>query len=111
MSQTKVGTKNVIEAANSKFITMAKIGVPMAGKLLVEPIQEEKTASGIIIPDTAKEKSQRGKIIAIGKTDEENPELKEGDTIIYDKYAGTEIEFEDKKYLILNKEDVLLKIN
>ncbi len=90
---------------------MAKIGVPMSGKLLVEPISEEKTVGGIIIPDTAKEKSQRGKIVAMGKTDDENNPLKEGDTIIYDKYAGTEIEFDDKKYLILNVEDVLLKIN
>jgi len=90
---------------------MAKIGVPIAGKLLVEPMEEEKTVGGIIIPDTAKEKSQRGKIISIGKTDEDNPELKEGDVVIYDKYAGTEIELDDKKYLILNKEDVLLKIN
>jgi chaperonin GroES len=90
---------------------MAKIGQPIGGKLLVEPLEEEKTVGGIIIPDTAKEKSQRGKIVAIGKIDEENPELKEGDTVIFDKYAGTEIEFDGKKYLILNKEDILLKIN
>jgi len=90
---------------------MANIGTPMPGKVLVEPIAaEEKTASGIIIPDSAKEKPQKGKIVAIGK-DDDNKELKAGDTVLYGKYSGTEITINDTDYLILNKEDILLVIN
>ena len=89
---------------------MTKIGTPMPGKVLVKPVEaEEKTASGIIIPDSAKEKPQRGEIIAIGK-DEDNNELKEGDTVLYGKYAGTEITIDDTDYLILNKDDILLVV-
>ncbi len=90
---------------------MATIGKPMPGKILVEPITEKQTKSGIIIPDTSKEKPKQGKVIAIGKTENDTSEIKEGDTVIYDQYAGTEIEWNNKKYLILNQEDILLKIN
>lgn len=89
---------------------MTTKGKPMPGKVLVEPVTaEEKTASGIYIPDSAKEKPSKGKIIAIGKEKEDNKtELKTGDTVLYGKYAGTELKIDDKDYLILNTEDILL---
>ena len=73
---------------------------------------EQKTASGIIIPDTAKEKPQRGKIIAVGKgKKDETMELKVGDEVLYGKYAGTEINIDDKDYLMMRQEDVLQLFN
>ena len=81
---------------------------PLADRVLVEPAQaEEKTASGIIIPDTAKEKTQRGKVIAAGqgKTDEPMT-VKEGDMIMYGQYAGTEIKFDGQTYLIMRESDI-----
>ena len=89
---------------------MATIGKPMPGKVLVEPLSaEEKTAGGIYIPDSAKEKPSKGRIIAIGKEeDESKSDLKEGDTVLYGKYAGTELKIDDKDYLILNQDDILL---
>lgn len=69
---------------------------------------EQRTASGIIIPDTAKEKPQIAKVIAIGNVD--NPEIAAGDRVIFKKFAGTEIEFEGKKYLLVPYSDLLAKI-
>lgn len=69
---------------------------------------EQRTASGIIIPDTAKEKPQIAKVIAISNV--ENPEISAGDRVIFKKYAGTEIEFEGKKYLLIPYGDLLAKI-
>lgn len=69
---------------------------------------EQRTASGIIIPDTAKEKPQIAKVIAIGNV--ENPEIAAGDRVIFKKFAGTEIEFEGKKYLLVPYGDLLAKI-
>lgn len=69
---------------------------------------ETKTVGGIIIPDTAKEKPLQGTIVAVGKgTKDEEMVLKEGDTVLYGKYAGTELEFEGKKYLIMRQSDVV----
>ena len=93
---------------------MAKLK-PLGDRLVVEPIeQEETTASGIILPETAKEKPQEGKVIAVGpgKLDDNGKrvkmEVKEGDRVLYAKYAGTEIKLEsDKKVLILKESDVL----
>lgn len=82
---------------------------PLADRVLVEPVAaEQTTASGIIIPDTAKEKPQKGKIIAVGngKTDEPMT-VKEGDTVLYGKYAGTEINHEGADYLIMRESDIL----
>lgn len=79
-------------------------------KLIVEPIEAvTKTASGIIIPDSAQEKPQRGVVIATGagKTDEAM-EVKVGDTVLYSKYAGSEVSIEDKKYLIMLQSDILV---
>ena len=82
---------------------------PLADRVLVKPAEaEEKTASGIIIPDPAKEKPLKGEIIAAGKgTKDEEMVLKPGDHVLYGKYAGTEIELEGTKYLIMRQSDVL----
>lgn len=82
---------------------------PLADRVLVEPKEaEEKTASGIYIPDTAKEKPQRGKVIAAGiGTKDETMEVKVGDEVLYGKYAGTEISLEGKDYLIMKQSDIL----
>ena len=89
---------------------MADINIkPLGDRVLVEPQEaEEKTATGIIIPDTAKEKPQRGKVVAVGKgTKEETMELKNGDMVLYGKYAGTDLNFEGKDYLIMRQSDIL----
>jgi chaperonin GroES len=82
---------------------------PLADRVLIEPAPAEtKTVGGIIIPDTAKEKPLQGTIVAVGKgTKDEEMVLKEGDTVLYGKYAGTELEVEGTKYLIMRQSDVL----
>ena len=82
---------------------------PLADRVLIKPADaEEKTASGIIIPDSAKEKPLKGEVIAVGKgTKDEEMVLKEGDQVLYGKYAGTEIELDDVKFLIMRQSDVL----
>jgi chaperonin GroES len=92
---------------------MAEVKIkPLADRVLVEPLAaEQKTASGIIIPDTAKEKPQRGKVIAVGKgTKDDAMELKVGDEVLYGKYAGTEVTVEGKDYLIMRQSDVFAVI-
>ena len=92
-------------------MTQVKIK-PLADRVLVEPqAAEEKTASGIIIPDTAKEKPQRGKIVAVGPgTKDEKMEVKVGDIVLYGKYAGTELTIDGKDYLIMRQSDILAVI-
>lgn len=87
---------------------MSKIQ-PLADRVLVKPAAaEEKTVGGIIIPDSAKEKPLQATVIAIGKgTKDEEMLLKPGDTVLYGKYAGTELEHEGEKYLIMRQSDVL----
>ena len=81
---------------------------PLADRVLVLPAPAEEKVGGIIIPDTAKEKPQRGKVVATGKgTKDEEMILKEGDTVLYGKYAGTEIEFDGTKYMMMRQSDVL----
>lgn len=82
---------------------------PLADRVLVEPKEAEtKTASGLYIPDTAKEKPQEGKVIAAGPGKKDEPmEVKVGDEVIYGKYAGTEVTIEGKKYLIVKQSDIL----
>mgnify|MGYP003572449252 CR=1 FL=1 len=82
---------------------------PLADRVLVEPAPaEEKTAGGIIIPDTAKEKPQRGKIVAVGNGKPDEPmTVKEGDTVLYGKYSGTELSFEGHDYLMMKESDIL----
>ena len=77
---------------------------PLADRVLVLPAPAEEKVGGIIIPDTAKEKPQRGKVVATGKgTKDEEMILKEGDTVLYGKYAGTELEFDGTKYIMMRK--------
>ena len=90
---------------------MAKIQ-PLADRVLVQPAAaEEKTIGGIIIPDSAKEKPLRGTVLAVGNgTKDEAMVLKEGDEVLYGKYAGTELEFDGEKLLMMRQSDVLAKI-
>ena len=85
---------------------------PLADRVIVQPTAaEEVTASGIIIPDSAKEKPLKGKVLAVGNGTKDEPmQLKAGDTVLYGKYAGTEIEFEGIKYLMMRQNDVLAVI-
>ncbi len=82
---------------------------PLSDRVLVEPKEAEtKTAAGLYIPDTAKEKPQQGTILAAGPGKKDEPmELKVGDVVLYGKYAGTEITVEGKNYLIMKQSDVL----
>ena len=81
---------------------------PLADRVLVLPAQAEEKVGGIIIPDTAKEKPQRGKGVAVGNgTKDEEMILKVGDEVLYGKYAGTELENEGEKYLMMRQSDVL----
>ena len=87
---------------------------PLGDRVVIEPSErEERTASGIILPETAKEKPQEGQIVAVGagRRDEKGKlipmDVKEGDTVVFAKYAGTEIKVDDKKLLILKESDIL----
>ena len=84
---------------------------PLADRVLVKPAPAEEKVGGIIIPDTAKEKPLRGKIVAAGKgTKDEEMLLKVGDEVLYGKYSGTELELEGEKYLMMRQSDVLAVI-
>ena len=88
---------------------MSKINFkPLADRVLVEPsAAEEKTSSGIIIPDTAKEKPQKGRIVAVGNgTKDEKITVKVGETVLYGKYSGTEINIDGTDYLIMKESDI-----
>ena len=82
---------------------------PLADRVLINPAKaEEKTVAGIIIPDTTKEKPLKGEVVAVGEgTKDEKMVLKAGDTVLFGKYAGTEIEVGEEKYLIMRQSDVL----
>jgi chaperonin GroES len=87
---------------------------PLGDRLIVEPTEsEEVTASGIVLPETAKEKPQQGKVLAAGpgRRDDDGKriemDVEEGDTVLYAKYAGTEVKIEGEKYLIIKESDVL----
>ena len=87
---------------------------PLGDRLIIEPIeQEEMTASGIVLPETAKEKPMQGKVLASGPGARKEDgsriamDVSKGDTVLYAKYAGTEVKIENKKYLILKETDVL----
>ena len=89
---------------------MAKLAIkPLADRVVIEPAAaEQKTASGIIIPDTAKEKPQQGTVVAVGPGTKDNKmTLKEGDKVIYGKYAGTEVHLDGKDYMIMRESDVI----
>ena len=87
---------------------------PLADRVLIQPLEEDETTpGGIILPDTAKERPMRGKVIAVGagKVDEDGkrvaPELKANDVVLYGKYSGTEIKMDGVEYLIMRESDVL----
>ncbi len=87
---------------------------PLGDKVVIRPTQrEETTRSGIVLPDTAKEKPQEGVIVSVGtgrvldNGDRAKPEVKEGQKVLYAKYAGTEVKLEDEEYLILSEKDIL----
>ena len=91
---------------------------PLADRALVKPsTEEEVTKGGIILPDTAKERPQRGEVVAVGpgRLDDEGKrvpmEVKKGDKVLYDKYAGTEIKLDDEEYLILRESNIVAKLN
>ena len=80
----------------------------LADRVLVQPAPAEEKVGGIIIPDTAKEKPQRGTVVAVGDGTKDDPMvLKDGDTVLYGKYSGTELEVEGEKYLMMRQSDVL----
>ena len=88
---------------------MATLNIkPLADRVLVEPAEaEQKTASGIIIPDTAKEKPQKGVVVAVGNgTKDVTMTVKVGDNVLYGKYSGTEISYEGTTYLIMRESDI-----
>jgi chaperonin GroES len=89
---------------------MAKVKIkPLADRVLVEPAPaEEKTAAGIIIPDTAKEKPQKGTVVAVGPGKKDEPmTVKVGDKVLYGKYAGTELTIDGSNYLIMRESDIV----
>ena len=88
---------------------MSKLTIkPLADRVLVEPLAAEtKTASGLFIPDSAKEKPQQGKVVAIGKGTKDEPiTVKIGDTVLYGKFAGTELKLDGNDYLIMRESDI-----
>ena len=92
---------------------MTKVKIrPLADRVLVEPAQaEEKTAGGIIIPDTAKEKPQKGTVVAVGPGKKDEPmTVKVGEEVLYGKYAGTEINIDGITYLIMRESDIVAVI-
>jgi chaperonin GroES len=114
--KTGIGTKADVGALsnfklNSKYMSV-KIQ-PIADRVLVEAAPaEEKTAGGIIIPDTAKEKPQRGKVVAVGAGKKDEPmTVKAGQTVLYGKYSGTEINIDGNDYLIMRESDILAIID
>jgi len=92
---------------------MASVNIkPLADRVLVQPMEaESKTASGLIIPDTAKEKPQKGTVVAAGPgTKDEKMEVKPGDVVLYGKYAGTELNVDGTDYLMMRQSDILAVI-
>jgi len=85
---------------------------PVNDRVVIKPAKaEEKTKGGIIIPDTAKEKPQKGKVIAVGPGKDGNkPTVKKGDVVLYGKYAGQELQYEGADYLIMKEDDILVVI-
>lgn len=89
---------------------MSKVTIkPLADRVVIEPLPAETTtASGLILPDSAQEKQQKGTVVAVGKGTKENPvTLKAGDVVLYGKFAGTEIVLNEKEYLIMRENDIL----
>jgi chaperonin GroES len=105
--------KNQILSGGRKMASKLKLK-PLGGRVIVEPIEQERmTAGGIILPETAKEKPQEGKIMAAGPGDRDDDgeripmEVKVGDKVLFAKYSGTEVKMDGKKLLILRESDIL----
>ena len=108
--QSRVNDSTIQQSTIKHKIIMAKLSIkPLADRVVIEPAAaEQKTASGIIIPDTAKEKPQQGKVVAVGPGTKDNAmTLKVGDNVIYGKYAGTEFHLDGKDYMIMRENDVI----
>lgn len=91
---------------------MGKLNIkPLADRVIVLPLQAETTtSSGIIIPDSAKEKQQKGTVVAVGEGTKDNPTTLEiGDVVLYGKYSGTEIMIDDEEYMVMRESDILAK--
>jgi chaperonin GroES len=114
---SSISSSALIDELISSFLGIAKLEsklseikfLPLADRVIIQQAEAEtKTASGIIIPDTAKEKPQKGTVIAVGKGTKENPiTVSVGDTILYGKYAGTELKYNESDYLIMKESDIL----
>lgn len=84
---------------------------PLGARVLVSPLEDElKTASGLYLPETAKEKPQRGRIEAVGSEEELTISLEVGDVVVFDRYAGTELKFDGKTYLLMEEADILARL-
>jgi len=108
-----VGSKNLPAKLEKKLKNRITMNIkPLADRVLVEPKEAEtKTASGLFIPDNAKEKPQEGKVLAVGPGKKDEPmEVKVGDTVLYGKYAGTEVHADGKSYIIMRQSDILATI-
>ena len=104
------------KAAPVKAATKTKL-VPLADRVVITPLkQDEVTASGLVIPDTVKEKPQQGEVVAVGpgRIDDDGKrivlEVSVGDRILYAKYTGTEIKLDNNEYIVLNEKDILAKL-
>ncbi len=86
---------------------------PLGERVVIKRVEaEEKTKSGIVLPGQAKEQPQMAKVVAVGPgTSEDKMELKEGDVVIFSKYAGTEVKFEGEEYTIMSQKDILATVN
>src|SRR5687768_11108515 len=111
------GEGDVAKAKGNGTATAVKLQ-PLGDRVVVQPAErEETTKSGIVIPDTAKEKPQRGNVIAVGKGRRDDDgeripmDVSVGDTVLFAKYAGTEFKFEEEEYLILSEKDILAKVD
>jgi chaperonin GroES len=110
------GEGNVAKAQGNGMATAIKLQ-PLGDRVVVQPAgREETTRSGIVIPDTAKEKPQRGTVIAVGegRRDDDGDripmDVQVGDSVLFAKYGGTEFKYEDEEYLILSEKDILAKV-
>lgn len=84
--------------------------IPLGSRLLIKPVIEEKrTEGGIVLPETAKEKPMKAKVMEVGK-EVEDLDVKVGDKVLYSKYAGTEIKIDDEDYIVIDQDDILAKI-
>ncbi len=103
------GTDYDTPKANFKYRIMTKVNIkPLGDRVVIEQAQaEEKTATGIIIPDTAKEKPQKGTVVAVAESKDNPLTVKVGDMVLYGKYAGTELSVDGKDFLIMKEDEIL----